>query len=280
MTTGIDIEAVRLALIADIKAALLPNGDGQPGISGTAIKVFSGWPGSASLNADLAINTTYVSVVPQGDGRNTTRYPVGQRVLVPAAPTLTVSVAAQLVTIGGTVSVPQNVGLLINGKSYVYAVLTGDTLATIATSLAALVAVDISGTTATGPVITVGSTGRIKTARVGASATMGSEVRRQERQVLITVWAPTPALRDQIGAALNIALAQIKFLSLPYGYGGRLIWARDNQIDRTQKQTIYCWDFSYLVEYPTVVISQAAQVLFPITNLTTEFSDFVTTVTI
>ena len=90
-----------------------------------------------------------------------------------------------------------------------------DTLAFIAGSLAALVGADVVGTSATGTAITVGPTGRIQALRVGASATMGTEVRRQERLVVITVWAPTPALRDTIGAALDLALAQIEFLALP-----------------------------------------------------------------
>ena len=171
---------------------------------------------------------------------------------------------------------PQNVGLLVSRKPYAYAVQPNDTLAFIAASLAGLVGADVAGTTVNGTAITVGPTGRIQALRVGASATMGTEVRRQERVVMISVWAPNPGLRDTIGAALDVALAQIKFLTLPYGYGARLIYKNDNQIDQTQKQTIYRWDFNYLVEYPTVVITQAAQVLFTETNVTPEFSSATT----
>ena len=295
----IAIADVRNALVANVTAALYPNGTTQPSISETPIKIFAGWPASADLNADLALGKTQVSVFPKPEGRNTTRYPEDAKILVPAAPTLTLSPGTvayilgedsgrllgedgspivseqangQVVTVGGTVSVPQNVGMLVNRKPYAYAVQPNDTLPYIAGTLAALVGEDVPGTTVSGPVITVGPTGRIQALRVGASATMGTEVRRQERVVMITVWAPTPALRDQIGAALDVALAQIQFLDLPYDYGARLIYKSDNQSDGTQKQTIYRWDFNYLVEFPTVVITQAAQVLFPVTKLSTPFT--------
>lgn len=294
--TGIAIADVRVALVAAIKTALLPSGQS---ISGSAIKVFQGWPSSDSLNTDLAAGTTNVSVFPKPDGRNTTRYPLAAEILVPAVTTLTLTSGglpgyllgegggkvlteggsgvltesnSQIVTVGGTVSVPQNVGMRINGKPYVYAVQPTDTLAVIAGSLAALIGADIPITSAAGPVITVGPSGRIQALRIGASATMGTEVRRQERQILVSVWAPNPALRDTIGAALDLALAQIEFLTLPYGYGARLIYKSDNQIDQTQKQTIYRWDFNYLVEYPTVVITQAPQVLFTQTNVSSNYS--------
>lgn len=296
---GISVAEVRAALVAAVKAALYPNGTTQPSISGSAIKIFEGWPSSASLNADLALGTTNVSVFPKPDGRNTTRYPEVAQILVPAAPTLTFTastpgyllgegsgrilgedgtgilteqVNGQVVTIGGTVSAPQNIGLQVNGKPYVYAVQPNDTLAFIAGTLAAMVGEDVPGTSATGSVITVGNTGRIQALRVGASAKVGTEVRRQERLVMVTVWASTPALRDQIGAALDLALAQIEFLELPYGYGARLIYKNDNQTDVTQKQTLYRWDFNYLVEYPTILIEEAPQVLFTETNVSTPYS--------
>ena len=295
----IAVAEVRTALVNAIQAALYPNGTTQPSISDTPIKIFAGWPVSADLNADLALGKTNVSVFPKPEGRNTTRYPEDAKVLVPAVPTLTLTAGtvayvlaedggrllgedgspivseqanSQVVTVGGTISVPQNVGMLVNRKPYSYAVQPNDTLAYIAGSLAALVGEDVPGTSVSGPVITVGPTGRIQALRVGASATMGTEVRRQERVVMITVWASTPALRDQIGAALDVALAQIQFLDLPYDYGARLIYKNDNQTDATQKQTIYRWDFNYLVEFPTVVIAQAAQVLFPVTKLSTPFT--------
>jgi hypothetical protein len=295
----IAIADVRTALVNAIQAAVYPNGTSQPSISNTPIKIFAGWPASADLNADLGLGKTDISVFPKPEGRNTTRYPEDAKVLVAAAPTLTLTVGtaadilaedggrllgedgtpmeaeqvdSQVVTVGGTVSVPQNVGLLVNRRPYAYAVQPYDTLAYIAGSLAALVGEDVPGTTVNGTSIMVGPTGRIQALRVGASATMGTEVRRQERVVMITVWAPTPALRDEIGAALDVALAQIQFLDLPYDYGARLIYKSDNQADVTQKQTLYRWDFNYLVEYPTVVIAAAPQVLFPATDLATQLT--------
>ena len=55
---------------------------------------------------------------------------------------------------------PQNLTLRINNRFYVHAVQKNDTLTTIAAALAALVAVNVAGTSATGPVITIGPTGQ------------------------------------------------------------------------------------------------------------------------
>ncbi len=264
-----DVIDVQNALTGLIAAALYPNGTGQASVSGGAIAVYAGWPPSNSgLDADLLAGKCHVTVFPKGEERNTTRYSTDQQVIMPATPTLTATVAGQAVTIGGTVTVPQNVGLIINGKPYTYAVLVSDTLTTIAAALAALVVVDIAGTTSAGAVITVGGTGRIAAARVGASATVAAEVRRQERVFQITVWADTPTHRDVIGAALDVALAQVHFLTLPDGFKARLVYKNSPVTDGLQKANLYRRDFNYSVEYATTVTTQAPVVIATTTNLT------------
>ena len=87
------------------------------------------------------------------------------------ASALTMTVAGQDVTIGGTPGTPQNATVTINNKTYSYAVQSTDTTDDIATGLAALVAADIPGTTATGSDITVGATGTITGATAATSNT-------------------------------------------------------------------------------------------------------------
>ena len=117
--------------------------------------------------------------------------------------------AISIVTVGGTVSSPQNLALRINNKFYTYAVQTrrharqhrsgawrarGGRMSPERRSPA--------------PAITIGPTGRLQAARVGGFGTIAKEVRRQERVMMITVWANAPALRDQIAAAVDVALAR------------------------------------------------------------------------
>jgi len=81
---------------------------------------------------------------------------------------LTMTVAGQNVTIGGTVSTPLTASAIVNGVTYNYLVQAADTPTTIASSLAALIAVNIPGTSSAGPVITVGATGTVTGAGTGA----------------------------------------------------------------------------------------------------------------
>jgi hypothetical protein len=264
-----------------------------PSISGTPIVIYAGWPQEDALAKDLAAGRTHVTVFPKAEERNTTRYPEREHVTTPPAPTLTLKVSgpallpgqkffdapgvtwdaggnydvglnrAFTVTIGGAVSSPQNVALRINNRFYAYAVQPDDTLATIAAALGAAVAAGISGTTVNGDVITIGSTGRLQAARVGGFGTVAREVRRQERVVAITVWANAPGLRDQIAAAIDVALAQMRFLTMPDGFGARLIYKNSMVVDALQKATLYRRDLNYTVEYATTVSQSRAAVIAP-----------------
>jgi hypothetical protein len=265
----------------------------SPSISGTPIVIYPGWPQEDNLSADLVKGKTHITVFPKAEERNTTRYSEREHVITPPAPTLMLVISGPAllagqtfwdspgvswdsgahydagvqrsfaITVGGAVSSPQNVALRINGKFYSYSVQPKDTLAGIAIALAALVAVDVAGTTVAGTVITIGPLGRLQAARVGGFATIAKEVRRQERVMMISVWANTPALRDQISAAVDVALAQQRFLAMPDGFGARLIYKNTLVVDALQKADAYRRDLNYQVEYATTVAQQRAAVIAP-----------------
>jgi flagellar hook-associated protein 3 FlgL len=86
-----------------------------------------------------------------------------------AAGTVTAAISGQGVTLGGTITAGQSVSVTVNGKTYSYTEQASDTTSTVATSLATLVAADIPGTTATGNVLTVGSSGTIQAASSNAT---------------------------------------------------------------------------------------------------------------
>ncbi|WP_392336230.1 hypothetical protein [Pantoea stewartii] len=65
-----------------------------------------------------------------------------------------------------------------------------DTLTTIATALAVLIA----GASNVGPVITMPSTASFEV-RIGSNDTVGRILRRQEKDFQITVWAGSPDVR-------------------------------------------------------------------------------------
>jgi hypothetical protein len=257
-----DLIDVSDALVALIAQTVFPNGTAQPAIVPQGVKIYPGWPQPAALDADLTIGNVNISVFPQNGERVTTRYFRREQIIQAAAPTLTITVNGQVMTIGGTVSTPQNVAVNINGTPYVYAVQPSDTLTSIATALAAL-----SGSSSTGAAITFGATSRILSARVGAVAKTATELKRQEKVFQITIWASTPDVRDSLAAPIDTALAGTEFLNLPDGFGARLIYRSSFQDDALQKSNLFRRDLNYSVEWATTRASNAPQVITTVTQV-------------
>lgn len=244
MADLIDVENVLVSLIA---AAVYLNGTGSASIANADIRVFAGWPISANLDADIAAGKINISVYSTLIERNTTRYSKDWQQQSAPVQTLTLTIAGQTVTVGGTVSTPQNVMLMVNRAPYVYAVQAGDTLTSIATALSTLVA----GASNVGAVITLPGTANLSAARVGASGTSIREIRRQERVFQIVIWAPSQASRDLVAAAVDVTLAGMEFISLPDQSLGRIIYRGSPMTDGLQKVGIYRRDLNYSVEYAT-----------------------------
>jgi hypothetical protein len=267
-----------------------------PSIVNSGVRIYPGWPTESNLDDDLVNGISHLTIFTQATERNTTRYPEREHTTVAAtAPSLSLALSGPslhptdeifdtpgivydasgetydqpveveliAITIRGTVTTPQNIALRINGKFYVYAVQQGDTLASIAAALGALVVVDIPGTTVTGAALTLGPRARLQAARIGTVGTIAKEVRRQERVVMITVWANAPDVRDTIASAIDVELAQRRFITMPNGFGARLIYKNSMVIDSLQKATLYRRDLNYTVEYATTVSKSRAQVIAP-----------------
>ncbi|PUA19583.1 hypothetical protein [Glaciimonas sp. PCH181] len=258
-----DIIDVQNTLVGVIANAAYPNGTGQASVSGNPIVVYAGWPTASRLDADLIAGKAHITVFPTATESNKTRYPrdwVQQSV---NTATVTATIAGQTVVIGGAMPSPftaHNIMAMVNHQPYVYAVQSSDTLTSIATALAVLIAAGVPGTTSAGTVITMPGAANITVVRVGVTGTSIREIRRQERVFQLTVWANTPSQRDVIGSALDISLANTEFLTLPDGYGARLIYRSSNVIDGLQKAKLYRRDFMYAVEYATTQTEVDAQI--------------------
>lgn len=262
-----DLIDVANALVTRIAQAIYPNGTGQASAAGVPCKVFVGWPAPAQLDADMAAGKINVSVYALPSERNTSRYSEDWREVVAPVKTLTLTANGQAVTVGGTVSTPQVVALVIGGVGYPYAVQAGDTLTSIATGLAALVYVDYPGTTSTGPVVTLAGNANLEAARVGASGTSLRNLRQTEGAYQISIWAPTPANRDAVSRVVDIALAKTRFLTMPDGTASRLIYQRSGISDELQKTRIYRRDFTYTAEYSTTETRTDTQIILPSVNV-------------
>ncbi|MYM89699.1 hypothetical protein GTP91_21280, partial [Rugamonas sp. FT82W] len=118
---------VAQALVAAISAAVYPNGTGAPSITGVAAVIYAGWPNAATLSADLTAGKAHVSVFPTASER-VTQSASSDWMAQPIAPaTLSLTVAANTVTVAGTPAAGQNAAVLADGQPVVYAVRAGDT---------------------------------------------------------------------------------------------------------------------------------------------------------
>jgi hypothetical protein len=266
-----DISDVQNTLVGLIAGALYPNGTGQDSAVGAQCRVGSGWPTKAQLDPDLAHGIVNVSVYPTSIEHKTSRYmPHWQEInRFPPTVTLTSDIGGSI-TVGGTIAAPfhaQNTAVLIGGHAFTYAVQASDTLATVASALAALIAAQYPGTSSTGAVITLPAGTPQPTLRTGGYATVAKEVKRQSRVVRIVIWSPTPTLRDKVASLLDAFLAQIEFLTLPDGFGGRLLYHHSDLVDLQEKANLYRRDLCYSVEFPTTVTQQATDVTVTVTNL-------------
>jgi hypothetical protein len=241
---------------------LYPNGTGSSSITGLAYKYYVGWPISATLDADLdalskgtggAVN---ISIFPNNVERNVSKISTGWQTLSAPNPTLTLNVSGQAVTIGGIVSSPQNVTLMIGGKPYVYAVQSNDSLSSIATGVSAL----ITGSTSSGAVITLPSNANLQAARVGASGVSIQEVGRQAKRFQIVIWADTPAHRDLTASAIDVALKAARRLTLTDGTVASLTYVNTFFDDMLQKARVFRRDLIYEIDFATTQSLAATQV--------------------
>ncbi|MDE2354553.1 MAG: hypothetical protein KGL17_05950, partial [Betaproteobacteria bacterium] len=136
-------------------------------------------------------------------------------------------------------------------------------------ALAALIAASIAGTSSAGPVVTIGGARAPTAARVGVTAVSAREIRRQRRVWQISVWADSPQHRDAIAAPIDVALAEVAFITMPDTFAARLIYRGTAESDAQEKAGQYRRDLFYAVEYATTDVLTSTQVTQQVTNLTT-----------
>lgn len=95
-----DLPDVENALVSTIATALYPSGasPGQPSAAGPVCKIYRGWPipTATGLDPDLAAGIVNISVFTESGGeKNTTRCQTDWQMMTPAAPQITLAVAAQ-----------------------------------------------------------------------------------------------------------------------------------------------------------------------------------------
>lgn len=251
-----DLSDVENALALVVQAAVYPNGADAPSVlpSAAPCAIYRGWPNAAQLDADLRAGKVNVSIYAQpGVEKNTTRFPAEWKTLSVLTPKLTLTVVGRVVTVGGSIQATDIATIKLGvAKAYSVAVQANSTLASIASALAALVAVDFPAV-AVGPAVTI-TTGALISVVVGFTGTSWIELRRQQKGFQVIVWASTPDQRDKVSALIDKAFAKVElsgFLTLADASAARLTYTMTRETDTPQKELLYRRDLFYMVEYPT-----------------------------
>ncbi|MDR3525383.1 MAG: hypothetical protein P4L66_14930 [Acetobacteraceae bacterium] len=256
-----DLSDVETAIAALVEAILYPQGTGAPSILGTLTRVYRGWPNPAALNTDLAAGNVNITIFPDAQSRrNTTRFIDPPTPATPIAPTLTVAVTGQSVTFGGTASLGQLAGLLIDNAAFVHRTQTGDSPEGVAATLAAYIRTTRIAHV-TGASIAIPGAGSV-IGRVVADQSAQTETRRQLQTIRLSCWCPNPTTRDSAASAIDQALSLVHYLTLPDGTAARLQEAGTLVFDQSQNANLYRRDLLLDVEYATTASQTLPALIF------------------
>jgi hypothetical protein len=255
-----DLSDVEVALVGAVTGIVYPGGVSGGSVTGSAVRIYRGWPQMAPLSNDLAEGVANISVFPVPDAtRLTTRWsPVAHA--TPGVPALSVTVNGNSARFGGAGGVGQVAGLLVANVPFVYRGQAGDTPSVVAAMLAQLVQAQ-RPCWLLGPSVTIPGVSSI-IARVVADGAMVTEWARQEQGFRISAWCPDPMLRDTLCSAIGGALAATSFLTLDDGTSARIRFRSTASFDDDQDAQQYRRDLVYDIEYGTTVDASAPSMLF------------------
>lgn len=255
-----DLADVEDRLVTLVVGALYPEGLATPSSVATDCRIYRGWPTPAGLDADLKAGWVNITIFPDSTpGRTMTRYP-SEWHGKPAKPTLEASVLGNMVTFSGSADLGQLAGIRIAGDTFAYRTVGGDTPQSVAANLATMIRgrqiVQLSGTTLTVP------GGSSVSVRVVRDAPGLREIRRQAHDIRVSLWCPTPVLRDSVGAVVDTALAGLTFIDFPDTSVGHITYKSTSVFDQSQSASLYRRDLIYSIEYPTVISTALPAMLF------------------
>jgi hypothetical protein len=237
-----------------------------------------------------------IALFPGADVNETCYSPGDRPVPTPAPQTLTVSQEGDQLTFGGTLNVddPVNVHMLLNGHSFVVQypslvcwldavvieVPTGSagTIAEFVATIAADInAAAISGVTATAVEDTLTTDGlHALSATIAGVGSVQYEVGRFKQLVQVSVYAPDPLTRLQVGDAIRrrVGSASAHVLTLSDGItqcpnflaGGKLVEKAQSSYGAFE------WHFGFDVTYPIVEVVETYEV--GVVALTTTVAKF------
>jgi predicted RecA/RadA family phage recombinase len=269
-----DTSDVESSFVGVIASYVYPNGTAMPSaiLNAASCRVYRGWPVEANLKKDLSLGVANISVFSRnGVEIVSTRYPPERKEITRQELTLTATVDGSTITIAGSVQVHQTIMVKVGPSiSIAYAIQAGDTLTSIATGIATLLSASVPGTTSNGHVVTIQDNAHagLISARVVTVGQVGREVKRTDKSFQISLWSPTPQLRDSLAKTVDPMLGDLRNLMLADGSVGWNRYEYTIEFDTPSEEGLYRRDLFYRVEYPTLIVEDAYEIGAIKTNLT------------
>jgi hypothetical protein len=253
-----DITDVETAMVNIVAAAIYPNGTSQasilpPNISNVpaSASIARGWPLPACLDADLPAGNAQITVFPLGGSASQTYQLLDQTYTIQAATVATTAtLAGNTVTVSGQPATGEFLTLIIDDM-----VIVSQGGTTTAAMLAALATEaqgkGYPGASATATTLTIPANYSL-VMRQGGVGIQGKVIHRQKHSIMVTVWAPSDAVRTAAAIAADIALKEHIKITMPDTSQCILRYQRTMSSDQQEKAMIYRRDLIYEAEFATV----------------------------
>lgn len=248
-----DISDVTAYLKQAALAAVYPNGTSQPSVAGCDVKLFEGWPLPADLDAALAASKAQVSVYPM-PGTGVVIPQILDETYTIVAPsygmTFSVDASGTVITVSGQPTSGEYLTIIAD-RANTYSQ-TGASTAAILAALATAAQAQYPTASVTPTTLTIPAHFAM-TVRQGGPGVQAKVTHRQRHSVMVTAWAPTPTIRTQLAAAIDVAIKSINKIALPDTSQALIVYSRTNISDEGQSANVYRRDLIYDVEYATLL---------------------------
>lgn len=236
--------------LATLAANALSITNGVSSITNALVRIFEGWPIPGSLDPDLSAGYSNVSIFPPPGATASIPQVLNETyVITPPAYGLSVSISGDSVTLSGAPGAGEFCTIVVNNR-FAYS-RSGSSIAAILSAIASDAGANFSsGVSVSGNTITFPTSELV--VHLGAPGLAGKATHRQRDSVMITVWAPTPAHRNALAQAIDVALKAQNHLTFADTSMGVLTFSHHHQIDDSEKVSCYRRDLVYFVEYATL----------------------------
>ncbi len=256
-------------------------------LSGANATVGIGWPGQAALQDIVRTGNPLVSVYDTKVAKDTSRF-MGFSATAPSGPTPGTSLTLSnpilpvdgviTITGSGTPIVNDALGISVNNgvSGATYVALATQSLATILSNFSSAINTANLGFTSTVTSDTELSLANNSTIpyfiEVNTANQQSSlfEVRREQRQIQIVVWAPDEVVRETLGVLIEQRFSYLQYYfgyAFPDGTYGRLTFLNDENIEDDMLQNVYRRDFLIGIDYGIQLTNTGYPVLAPVLDM-------------